>query len=150
MQLILKRLVVWLLETSLQALLLGLFLIVLHGYDEHAFGKDLSFYFNMIALLFFTTGYLLSTAIIRAIWKSRGLWSHPAIVAVLFLIHFEILNVGAGGAFEPPERLRLRVAGTCIAFVCTFVGGCFLRKWVRAGNGPDPQHREMVPGSTGG
>jgi len=38
MQLILTRLVVWLLETSLQALLLGLFLIVLHGYDEHAFG----------------------------------------------------------------------------------------------------------------
>jgi len=149
MQLILKRLAVWLLEMSLQALLLGLFLIVLHGYDQHAFGKDLLFYFDMIALLFFTTGYLLSTAVIRAIWKNWGTWLHPTIVAVLFLIHFEILNIGAGGAFEPPDGFRLRVAGVSIAFACTFVGGWFLRKWT-AGNGPNLQHREILPGSTGG
>jgi len=128
--LILKRLAVWLLETALQALLLSLFLIPSQGFDEHAFGKDLLFFFNAIALLFFTTGYMLSTAIIRVIWKSPRLWLYPVIAIVLFVIHFEILNVGVGGAFEPPERLRIRVAGACFAFVCTLVGGWLLRKWL--------------------
>ena len=59
MQVILKRLAVWFLEMALQAVMLGLFLIASHGYDEHAFGKDLRFYVNMIALLFCTTGYVL-------------------------------------------------------------------------------------------
>ena len=128
--LILKRLAVWMLETSLQALLLSLFLIVSQGYDEHAFGKDLLFFFNAVALLFFTTGYVLSTAIIRVIWKGPRLWLYPAIATILFFIHFEILNVGVGGAFEPPARLRIRVAGACFAFACTLIGGWLLRKWV--------------------
>ncbi|MDP9113202.1 MAG: hypothetical protein M3O20_05915 [Acidobacteriota bacterium] len=140
MQVILKRLAIWLFEMALQAVMLGLFLIASH-YDEHAFGKDFLFYVNMIALLFFTTGYLVSTAIVRAIWKGRGVWSHPTIVAALFLIHFEILNVGAGGAFEPPERLRLRIAGTCIAFASALVGGWLLRKWIR----PDSRRPDLLP-----
>ncbi len=92
---------------------------------------DLRFLFETTVLLFFTIGYLFSTAIARAIWRGRGVWWHPIIVAALFLTHFEILNVGAGGAFEPPERLRLRVAGTLIAFVCALAGDRFLRKWIR-------------------
>ncbi len=131
MQVIIKRLAVWLFETALQALLLGLFLIVSHWSDEAAFGKDLLFFLQMAILLFFTTGYLFSTAILRATWRGRGVWQHPIIVAALFLAHFEILNVRAGGAFEPPERLRIRFAGTCIAFACALAGGWFLRKLTR-------------------
>jgi hypothetical protein len=129
--LILKRLAVWLLETTLQALLLSLFLIAMH-WDPQAFGKDLLFFLSGIALLFFTTGYLLTTAIVRATWRNRRFWLHPIIVAVLFSIHFEIMNVAARGAFEPPERFRFRVAGACIAFACTSIGGHLLRKWGQA------------------
>jgi hypothetical protein len=41
--LILKRLAVWLPETLLEVLLLGLALIGLVGYDQHAFGKSWGF-----------------------------------------------------------------------------------------------------------
>jgi hypothetical protein len=150
MQVILKRLAVWLFEMALQALMLGLFLIVSHWSDENAFGKDLLFFFQTTILLFFTTGYLFSTAIVRAIWRGRGVWWHPIIMAALFLVHFEILNVRAGGAFEPPERLRLQVAGTCIAFACALPGGWFLRRWIRRDNGPSLQPHRILPGSAGG
>jgi hypothetical protein len=141
MQAILKRLAVWLFEMALQALMLGLFLIVSHWSDEDAFGKDLLFFFQTAILLFFTTGYLFSAAILRAIWRGRGVWWHPIIMAALFLVHFEILNVRAGGAFEPPERLRLRIAGTCIAFASALVGGWLLRKWIR----PDSRRPDLLP-----
>jgi hypothetical protein len=140
MQVILKRLAVWFLEMALQAVMLGLFLIASSGYDEHAFGKDLLFFFNIIPLLLCTAGFLLCTGIILAAWISLASWSYPTIAAALFLIHFEVLNIGVGGAFEPPDRLRIRVAGVCLAFGCTFVGGWLLREWVTR-NGPSAQHR---------
>jgi hypothetical protein len=128
--LILKRLSVWALETALQALLLSLVLIGLFGYDSHEFGKTLLICTTWIVIMFFSTGYLFSTVLFRAFWRGRGLWLYSAIATLLFLIHFEILNVGVGvgGAFNPPERLRIRAAGVCIVFACTFVGSYFLRK----------------------
>jgi hypothetical protein len=149
MQAIIKRLAVWLCEMALQAVLLGLFLIVSHWSDENAFGKDLLFFFEATALLFFTTGYLFSIAIVRAIWKTRRLWLYPAIATVLFLIHFEIMNVAVHGAFEPSERLRFRTACACIVFACTFLGSWILRKWMRTGGStPNPPVLENQPLTT--
>ena len=54
--LIIKRLAVWLLEMLLEALLLGLLLISLFGYDPHAFTKDLFIYATAIVTMFFSTG----------------------------------------------------------------------------------------------
>jgi hypothetical protein len=132
--LVLRRLAVWFIETSSEVLLLGLVLTFLLGHDQHAFFKDLSIYSSGIVLLFFTTGYLLSTIVVRAAWRGRTLWSYPAIATVLFVVHFEIMNVGLGGAFEPQGRIRVRVAGACIAFACTLAGTLALRNWVQAGN----------------
>jgi hypothetical protein len=75
------------------------------------------------------TGYLLSTAVVRALWRGQTLWSYPAVAAVLFFIHFEIMNFGVGGAYEPKDRLRIRVAGALIVIACTFVGTLLLRRW---------------------
>jgi hypothetical protein len=108
----------------------ALLLIVLFGHDSHEFGKDLLIFATSVAFMFFSSGYLLSTAIFRGVWRGQRLWSYPAVAALLFSVHFEILNVGVGGAFAPPDRLRIRVAGACIVFACTFVGGCLLRAWV--------------------
>lgn len=127
--LILKRLAVWFVETCAEVFLLGLVLTVLLGHDQHAFFKDLSIYSSGIVLMFFTTGYLLSTIVVRAVWRGQTLWSYPAIATVLFFIHFEIMNVGLGGAFEPSARLPILTAGACITFACTFVGGFVLREW---------------------
>lgn len=132
--LVLRRLATWFVETSSEVLLLGLVLTVSLGYDQHAFLKDLSIYSSGVVLLFFTTGYLLSTIVVRAVWRGRTLWSYSAIATVLFFIHFEIMNVGLGGAFEPPDRIRIGVAGACIAFACTLAGTLALRTRVQADN----------------
>jgi len=136
--LILKRLAIWLLEMSLEALLLSLLLVFLFGYDERALLKGLLFYVNGIVFLFLTTGYLLSTVISRAIWRGKRWWSYPAIGTALFFIHFQILNVAAGGAFEFAERVRIQAAGACIVFACTVVGGHFLGNLER-GKSRDPK-----------
>jgi hypothetical protein len=127
--LILKRLSVWFVETSSEVVLLGLFLALLLGHNQ-PFLKELSLYSSGVLLVFLTTGYLLSTIIVRAFWKGWALWSYPAVATILFQIHFQIMNVGLGGAFAPSDRLRVQVAGGCIVFACTFIGSVVLRRWV--------------------
>jgi len=127
-----KRLAVWFVETSSEVLLLGLVLAVLLGHDQHAFLRGVASYASGIVLLFITTGYILTTIIVRALWRGRTLWSYSSIATALFLFHFEIMNVSLGGAFEPSDRFRIRAAGACIAFACTFGGTLVLRKWALA------------------
>lgn len=124
-----KRIAVWFIETASEVLLLGLVLTLLLGHDQHAFLKDGLIYSSGISLLFFSTGYLLTTIVARAALKGRGWWLYPAIATSLFFIHFEIMNVSLRGAFEPSTRFRVRVAGACIVFVCTVVGTLALWRW---------------------
>jgi hypothetical protein len=127
-----KRLLVWLIEMVSEILLLGILLTVLLGHDPGSFLKDLSIYSSGTALLFFSTGYFLTTLVVRGVLKRQALWIYPAIATGLFLIHFEIMNVSLGGAFAPPDRLRILVAGACIVLACTFAGTWFLRKTATA------------------
>lgn len=128
-----KRIVVWFTETASEILLLGMILNVLLGHDPRAFLKDLSIYSSGVALLFFITGYLLTTIVVRAFWKGRSLLIYPAITTGLFLIHFEIMNVFLGGAFAPSDRPLIRAAGVCVVLICTIAGSYVLRKWVQTG-----------------
>jgi hypothetical protein len=125
----LKQLLVWFLETSLEVALLAATLVSLFGCDQHAYGKCLAVNFVWIGTMFFSTGYLFSTGIARAIWRGRSTWIYSVVATVLFLIHFEILNYAAGGAFDPAKRSVIRVAGACIVFACTFLGSLVLRRW---------------------
>jgi hypothetical protein len=56
-----KRIAVWFIETCLEVLLIGLVLTLLLGHDQHAFLKDVLLYSSGVSLLFFSTGYLLTT-----------------------------------------------------------------------------------------
>ncbi|MGH7489235.1 MAG: hypothetical protein ACREMY_27070 [bacterium] len=127
--LILKRLAIWLLETSLEALLLAVVLVSLFGCDQHAYGKCIGVNFVWIGTMFFSTGYLLTTAIARAVWRRDTVRLYPAVAAGLFLIHFEILNHATGGAFDPLKRVVIRIAGVCVVLACTFAGNLILRRW---------------------
>jgi hypothetical protein len=71
--LMIKRLAIWLSETALEVVLLGVVLATMLGHDQNAFVKDVFLYGSGILLLFFTTGYLLTTAIARAFWKGKSL-----------------------------------------------------------------------------
>ena len=132
---LLKRLAVWFLETLFEAMLLGLVLIGLFGYDQHALGKSLGLYVSGILLLSFTTGYLLTTAIARGAWKGQGWWSYSAVAVALFLVHSQIFFVVSGGSTRS-EKLSMQMAGACIVFACTFVGTLALRKWAPARSKP--------------
>jgi hypothetical protein len=127
--LILKRLTIWAAEIISQAVLLGLLLIGFYGYDQHAFGKGLLRYAIAILFMFFMTGYLATTSISRTVWRGQKLWLYSVIATTLFLIHFEVLNVGVGGAFRPRDRVRIRIAGACIAFLSTLAGTAVLQMW---------------------
>jgi hypothetical protein len=136
--LILKRLAVWLGETSLEVLLLGLVLIALFGHDQHAFGRSLVAYASGIVLLSFTTGYLLTTAVARGAWKGQTWWTYSAIAVALFLVHSEIFFVISGGSTRR-EQFSMQVAGSFVVFVCTMAGSLALRRWTerqRMGNRP--------------
>ncbi len=133
-----KRVVVWFIETLSEILLLGIVLALLLGHDPGAFFKDLSAYSSGVALLFFTTGYLFTTLLVRAIWNGQALWIYPTIATGLYFLHFEIMNVSLHGAFAPPDRLRIRVAGACIVLACTFAGTWLLRRSAATAYQPRP------------
>ena len=120
----------WVGEISLEALVIGLLLIGLLGYDRQAFGGGWLTYAAAIAYMFFATGYLITTVISRIAWRERRLWPYSVVATALFLIHFEVLNGGVGGAFDIRDRMRIRLVGACIAFACTLAGSLVLRKWV--------------------
>jgi hypothetical protein len=129
-----KRLVVWLLETSCEALLLSGLLVVLSrssGPSQWGFIKDLAFGFFATLLVFmWGSGYLITTAFVRIFWRTDKLWLYSSIVALLFSIHLQIFLFIAGG-WTSAERLPIRVAGPCIVFACTYGGGYFLRNPVK-------------------
>lgn len=127
--LILKRLTIWAAEMISQVLLLALLLIGLFGHDQHAFGKDLLFYAVAILLMFFSTGYLATTAITRAVWKWGDLWLYSAFAAALFAIHFEVMNIGLGRGYAPKDQLPIWMAGAGIAFLSTYTGTAVLQRW---------------------
>jgi hypothetical protein len=131
----LKRLAVWLIETSCEAFLGSALLIVMslaYGPSSSGLARDFSVAFAVTVLAFmWATGYLLSTAIVGVVWRSKRLWLYPAMVSVLFLAHLQWLFTRATG-FTRPERLALRFVGVCIVLACTFAGNLFLRKWDKA------------------
>ena len=127
--LILKRLTIWATEVVVQAFLLGLLLIGLLGHGQHASGKDVLALAYSVLFMFVITGYALTTAISRTIWTGRKIVLPSAIATTLFLIHFEVINFAAGGAFEPKDRAHIRLAGACIAFLTTLAGTVALRRW---------------------
>lgn len=145
--LIVKRLVVWAVETVGEATFLA-FLLPVFSAGMVAIGElgGLLWFIRAELLIFGTSGYLLTTGVARAAWKNTRVWSYPVLAATLFEVHFEIVNVAIGGAFNPPLRLAVRVTGGLIAFGCTLIGSFVLRKWASAG---ETANRENIgSGST--
>jgi len=131
MKLIPKLLTVWFFETLSEDFLLGLAVIAMLGVRGYGVGQRLAFLMWAIAFAMFTTGYLLTTLLARALWTVNKLWLYPSAAAILFLVHFQIMNWEMGGEWEPQIKIRIRVVGVCIVFACTLLGSLALRKWTR-------------------
>ena len=127
--LILKGLSIWLLEISIEALLLAAVLVSMFRCDQHDYGRCLGVNFVWVGTMFFATGYLFTTAASRSVWRIAVRWYYVVVALGLFYVHFEILNYSAGGAFDAPKRTVIRIAGGCIVSACTLAGTLLLRKW---------------------
>jgi hypothetical protein len=123
-----KRLLRWLAEIVSQALLLALLLAGLFGHDQFSFGRGVLIYAGWIFIMFCVTGYALTTAIARGVWTGESSKFYPILSTVLFVLHFELLNVGIGGAFAPPDRRMVVIVGAITAFVTTLAGTLLARK----------------------
>jgi hypothetical protein len=124
--LVLKKLAVWFLESSCEALLLGVFFAVKElprGSSRNGFAGDVSSFSLMtITIFMWTTGFLLTTGVARVVWRSRRIWLYSAVAAMLFLAHFVYFNlVAPGWTLSSPLKLEVGVAGVCIVFGCTFL-----------------------------
>ena len=78
-----KRLVVWFLETVLEALLISVVLVCLFGGNQHRYAKDLAVSFVSIGTMLFSTGYLFTTAIARAASQGRFIRLYPGVALIL-------------------------------------------------------------------
>jgi len=132
----LKRFLVWLVESLSEAILTGTLLLIISHFQfagedlrDERVSRGLLVMSSAVAMMFFVTGYLLTTIIARLFLKPEKILLYPSIAAALYLIHFEILSIGVGGAFEPWERWIFRIVGPCIAFTCTLGGNLMLSKW---------------------
>jgi hypothetical protein len=130
--LIVKRLLIWFIETCSEVLLLGLAVLAMVGYDKGAFAKDLAGSMSAFVLLSLTTGYLFTTVVARVAWRSRKLWSYSLVATILFLVHSQIFFLVSGADRHDLRNLSVELAGCCVVFACTIAGTFALRKWAPA------------------
>lgn len=138
-----KRLLVWLLETASQAVLVGWVIVALllpqqireapsfHPVTLREVAGVFVAFPLAVFFMFLTSCYVFTTAAVRALWPFHNRWPYSVVAVVLFLIHFEIVNVLLGGAFEPSVRTPLLLSGLVIALLTTAIGTRTLRKWER-------------------
>ena len=138
MQLIFKRLVVWLLEALSTTLSLGVLFGALSSPDLNTLISLLpgvwALAFGVGAILFLH-GYYLTTALAGVVWRSQKLWLYPGITATLFVIHTHIIFFrlmpdlsSSGRAAELP----FLAGGVCIVLACTLGGNWLLRVWAHS------------------
>lgn len=135
--LILKRLVVWLIERLVEALLLG----VLLGYLAHI--RLAYFYAYALAVLFvlYAHGYYFTTAFFGVLWRKSNTWFYAAIISLLFLIHAYIAFVRLQPSFTPEARvlkLPLLLFGASLVFACSYTGQRILNTWLNGGTRSNP------------
>jgi hypothetical protein len=126
-----KHFVVWSLETICEVALL-IPLLMLFEDPSQRFPitlTDLSSFLFAIGLFMVGSGYLLTTAIVGNFFRSQTSWGYPLTTALLFVVH-EMFFLGRWRAPERSDAI-VQAVGACIVFACTFVGGRFLRGWMK-------------------
>jgi hypothetical protein len=125
--LILKRLGVWVFETVFIAVLVGVFLYLWWGalprFDEHQIVENVFGYAALVTLYFMVlSGYLVTTCLAATFVRHHVTWWYPAIVAVLFVAHLQLMPAG----WTQLERLPISAVGASISLVVAFAGNLLL------------------------
>ena len=141
-----KRLLLWLLEVVLQALLMGSLMVLMFGHDPQALIKDLAIYSLAVSYMFFMTGFVLTSFIARVALFRRTAGFYSLLCTLLFILHFELLNISIGGAFAPSDRHKLFVKGAIGVFLITLATSFLPAEQAMMASGPvDERLASRVP-----
>jgi len=139
-----KRLLIWVMEVAGEALLLSFVLLGFSGLDrEFGIAREILAFVAAIGLMFFSTGYLLTTAIARVYMAPRLLFSGVAVG--LFEIHFLILSYAVGGALQKTQRIAVQFSGGIVVFLWTLFGTWLLRRWDKLPKRSEAELRSPSP-----
>ena len=127
MMLMLKRIVVWSLETLLQVPLLMALLMLLSDLSHGVRWFDVRLLLFAAIVFMVGSGYVVTTAIVAILFRGQTPWLYPIIAACLFIIHEQFFISG----WAPPETIQLQIqaGGASVVFATTFLGGRYLRRW---------------------
>jgi len=152
MQLIFKRLAVWILEAIATTVLLGVLFGALSSPDLNAFIRLLPGVWALaigVGAILFLHGYYLTTALAGVVWRSQKLWLYPAVTATLFVIHTHVVFFRLGPDLSSSGRaaeLPFLAGGVCIVLVSAFGGNWLLRNWTRSSENPQGALPTNTPG----
>jgi hypothetical protein len=138
--LILTLLTVWVIEviseTVILTLSLGLIWSVKGYYSDFwspRYSTELLAIGSFMVAGMFSSGFLLTTAILRVVWRSQRLWDFSTAMAILSIAHLQILLMMMREPNRGPDTLtglKIQAASAVIVFACTFTGGWFIRKYL--------------------
>jgi len=158
MRAILKRLVVWLLEVLVEALLLGCLLGAL-VLDKASLLQGVIASMLAVPVFLFLQGYYVTRAFFAVVffadvWRSKVPWLYPMVAGAAFVAHvfslFGQLHPDLSAEGRSTE-LPFLAGGACIVFACAFGGGWLLRMWAKTGgSGQEAVRHGIVADSAGG
>ena len=100
---------------------------------------------------FCVSGYAITTLIARLLLHGRGLYLYAAIAPLLFLAHFQVMNVLTwGGLFERHDRFLFRVYGCAMVLAVTTVVSLMLKRAEKRLNRQPPALPAQGSGETSG
>jgi hypothetical protein len=131
----LKRLVLSLLEVSIEAVLLGfLFAVLLFPHLKRLLPGVLLISPWIVVVILFLHGYYLSRVFMALLWRSIGPWAYPAIVAALLASHAHLAWLKAYSDLSSVARaveMPFVLGGVCVVFACALPGNRLLQKWTQ-------------------
>lgn len=133
----LKRIIVLIVELTVEAFLLGTFLgaLVLPNFIHVIEGVwALAF---AVAVVLFLAGYYVTRAFFSVVWRSQKPLLYPAIAMALFVAHLHLAVARSKSDLTLVARATefpFLAGGACIVFACAFAGNWLLRRWTQASN----------------
>jgi hypothetical protein len=112
------RFCAWLVEMLSEAIVLPFIPVVMIHVSEPITPRDIAGLTIGTLTFFCVSGYALTTLVFRLALRGRWLRVYPVIAPLLFLAHFEIMNLLVPeGLMEPHNRFIFRVSGSGVVVV---------------------------------
>jgi uncharacterized membrane protein len=107
----------WLIEMLVDALLFSIVAIIM-SHAGYPTARDIAALTVAALTSFGVSGFAITTFVLRLALRGRGAKVYPIIAPLLFLIHFEVMNLMVpGGLMDSQERFLFRVIGSGVVLV---------------------------------